>query len=206
MSRTPRWLRAPGSATCRGRALVQSGVVVVLRMSALRHKILRECHGGPGHQRPACPGTSERRPLGDAVADTSGRVTKRAPSLAGQSTRQSTISGAACLGSPYLGSPPAAGRAWVPGCHARTGKSVTPFYDGSAGMHRGQRYRSVISIDRPVHILLAGGGAMAGGVLAPNVSTGQPRCWAILRSARSGFTTRGLPTVSSIGRSVTESL
>ncbi len=37
------------------------------------------------------------------------------------------------------------------------------------------------------------------------VSTGQPRCAATLRSARSGFTTVGWPTASSSGRSVIES-
>ena len=38
-----------------------------------------------------------------------------------------------------------------------------------------------------------------------NVSIGQPRAAASLRSARSGFTAVGWPTVSSIGRSVIES-
>jgi hypothetical protein len=39
-----------------------------------------------------------------------------------------------------------------------------------------------------------------------NVSTGQPRCTASRRSARSGFTAVGWPTASSIGTSVAESL
>src|SRR5262249_40020365 len=75
------------------------------------------------------------------------------------------------LGSPCLGSPAAAGRAWVPGCHARTHQSLTPFYDGSAQMHRPRRYRFAISIDRPVH--MPPSGTPAGTVLdAPKFSTG----------------------------------
>ena len=52
----------------------------------------------------------------------------------------------------------------------------------------------------------AGGrGADRNGTGRENVSTGQSRVAASLRRARSGFTTLGCPTVSSIGRSVMES-
>jgi len=38
------------------------------------------------------------------------------------------------------GTPPAAGRAWVPGCRARTLPPVTPFYDGSAVLNSPGRW------------------------------------------------------------------
>jgi len=64
-------------------------------------------------------------PAGAPSPGTSGRVTKRAPSCAGQSAPAwAPVLVPVRLDSPYLGSPPAAGRAWVPGCHARTFQSV----------------------------------------------------------------------------------
>ena len=63
------------------------------------------------------------------------------------------------------------------------------------------RHQFVTSIDPVVSFVTAGA------CLVPaNARMGQPRRSAILRSARSGLTTRGWPTTSSMGRSVMESL
>jgi len=60
----------------------------------------------------AAPGNASGAPgRGAAAKTTSGLATKRAPSL---SARQATT------GPAWLDTPPAAGRAWVPGCRART--------------------------------------------------------------------------------------
>jgi len=48
--------------------------------------------------------------------------------------------------------PPAAGRAWVPGCRARTLWSVFHFYDGSIELGRPWRNQFVIFIDAAVHM------------------------------------------------------
>jgi len=52
--------------------------------------------------------------------------------IAGQVTPSGASYFARTVGLTCRGTPPAAGRAWVPGCRARTLPSVRPFYDGSA--------------------------------------------------------------------------
>ena len=57
----------------------------------------------------------------------------------------------------WLDTPPAAGRAWVPGCRARTfHQSVAPFYDESRSQGSPGRDQFVISISGRVYIPLAG--------------------------------------------------
>ena len=57
----------------------------------------------------------------------------------------------------WLDTPPAAGRAWVPGCHARTFyQSVGPFYDESRSQGSPGRDQFVISISGRVYIPLTG--------------------------------------------------
>jgi hypothetical protein len=57
----------------------------------------------------------------------------------------------------WLDTPPAAGRAWVPGCRARTfHQSVAPFYDESRSQGSPGRDQFVISISGPVYIPLTG--------------------------------------------------
>jgi hypothetical protein len=206
-----------------------------MRIGRLRRKILRRAgparrrHCRPGrrwHFRPgpararhdrrvptAGPGnrsrTSERRPLGGAVAWRA-RPGYQACTYVLPGSPPSgrfLLPGPARLGSPCLGSPPAAGRAWVPGFACPDICPSTPFYDGSARLERGRRYQSVIPAGEAGHSpRLAGAPPAAVPRAAPKLRTGQPRCWASLRRARSGLTARGLPTISSMGRSVIESL
>src|SRR6185437_1225487 len=56
--------------------------------------------------------------------------------IAGQVTPSGAPAGARTVGLTCRGTPPAAGRAWVPGCRARTLPSVRHFYDGSAVLER----------------------------------------------------------------------
>ena len=146
------------------------------------------------------------------------------------------------------GTPPAAGRAWVPGCRVRTCGPLVPFYWESGTLKSPWRVQFLISIDTPRYIPGAAGSApivgaaaslgsgwpngravtcgdvVTGGSVVANVvvvsdgtaaykevagagvpmtdgsappsvrlkaSTGQLRARAILRSARSRFTTWG---------------
>jgi len=83
-------------------------------------------------ERAAAPGTANGAPLRGAVAL---HVTP------GYQACTSVLPGGLPCGAPAAaprpagltlpGTPPAAGRAWVPGCRVRTSRSVTPLYDGS---------------------------------------------------------------------------
>src|SRR5215472_12873141 len=111
--------------------------------SRLRQEILRDHHHAAGQHtsdtaRLAWPRTraSERRSRRSAVADTSGPGYQAHIHCAGRPATAGTGDRCQCALADCPGSPPAAGRAWVPGCRARTRRSVKPFYDGSAALHR----------------------------------------------------------------------
>jgi len=67
----------------------------------------------------------------------------------------------------WLDTPPAAGRAWVPGCRARTFyQSVGPFYDESRSQGSPGRDQFVISISGHVYIPLTGASSRHAGPAA----------------------------------------
>ena len=71
----------------------------------------------------------------------------------------------------WLDKPPAAGRAWVPGCRARTfHQSVAPFYDESRSQGSPGRDQFVISISGPVYIPLTGASGRHAGPAFSGVS------------------------------------
>jgi hypothetical protein len=145
----------------------------------------------PQHKQTAplaeAPPLSHVNPGYQACTFTAGQVTQR-------ELRSWPLRLAGCS---YLGRLPRLVARGYTGCRVRTIWPVSHFYDGSAGLGRPQRNQFVIFIDPGVH--------MSRGRLT-NASTGQPRSRATRRSARSGLTACGWPTVSSIGRSVAESL
>ena len=67
----------------------------------------------------------------------------------------------------WLDTPPAAGRAWVPGCRVRTfHQSVAPFYDESRSQGSPGRDQFVILISGRVHIPLTGASSRHAGPAA----------------------------------------
>ena len=67
----------------------------------------------------------------------------------------------------WLDTPPAAGRAWVPGCRTRTfHQSVGPFYDESRSQGSPGRDQFVISISGRVYIPLTGASSRHAGPAA----------------------------------------
>jgi hypothetical protein len=174
----------------------------------------QQCSENPGSGAQAWRRSKRRPRQGRRRLPRQIRVTKRAPITAGQAARSSRPRRRSVL--PDL---PASAR--LPRLVARgypvavSGLlSVILLYVGSAGLESPELDQFAISISPADYMLPAGGSGPARGPggesgparRAPKARTGQPRSRAILRSARSGFTTCGCPTISSIGRSVTESL
>jgi len=199
-------------------------------LNAAKRPFPAQCRGGAAG--PAGPG--EARGAAAPAEGNAWPGAGRPPGTAARATKACTSSlrEVPCPGAPSRCAPgPGACQATFRGYGSRgypaavPGRSsCSPLYGGSGRRKSAGRDRFAISIDRRGHIPDGSPGGLAPpghvpegapGGLAPRsaaagsavkASTGQPRCWASRRSARSGLTACGRPTASSMGRSVTESL
>jgi hypothetical protein len=95
-----------------------------------------ECGDSNGGPQGRVPGIANGAPGRGAVAKHVTPGYQACNVIAGQVTPAGAPVGARTVGLTCRGTPPAAGRAWVPGCRARTLPSVRQLYDGSAVLER----------------------------------------------------------------------